>query len=204
MTPETIIRTQLYLECVRLNQSGYMENFSCDNPDGAFRLLMVWDGEQHQRFIRWDVPTELRQTLKIVPAHRLYEQRERIQALLREHQPCEDIFIGRTYLGVNTLKPPDDDRVFPIENGFGIIADGAVISSCTSVRENSQAAEAYVVTAEDYQRKGYAKRVTRAWLYHIEQQGKLAFYSHKRDNVASQNLAESLGLQWVYDIVGYV
>ena len=204
MTPEAIIRTQLHLECVRLNQSGYMENFLCDNADGAFRLLMVWDGKQHLRFIRADVPTELRQTLKIMPSHRLYDQRERVQALLREHEACDDVFIGRTYLGTNTMRPPSDERVVPIERGFGIIANGQIISSCTSVRENAHAAEAYVVTAENYQRKGYAKRVARAWLYDIEQQGKLAFYTHKRDNIASQHLAEALGLQWIYDIVGYV
>lgn len=203
MNTEVIIRTQLKLECVRINQSKYMESFPCDNPDSPYRLLMIWDGETYLRFIRADVPTEIRQTLKIMPLQRLFEQRERIQALLSEHEPCNDVFIGRTYLGINTIKPPHDERVVPIISGFGILADDEVIASCTSIRENAQAAEAYVVTAEAYQRKGYAKHVTQAWLARVQADNKLAFYTHRRDNVASQNLAEALGLRWVYDMVGY-
>lgn len=204
MTTDDIIRAQLTLACIRIKQSGYMEQFPCDNPNEAYRVLVVWDGDKFLRFIRADVPTELRQTLKVMPMRRLFEQRERIQALLQEHQPSTDVFVGRTYLGNNMTQLPPDDRVVEIDNGFGILANGSVIASCTSVRENGQAAEAYVVTAADYRRKGYAKRGTIAWLAKLAQQKKLAFYTHKRDNIASQYLAESLGLTWVYDIVGYV
>jgi predicted GNAT family acetyltransferase len=63
-----------------------------------------------------------------------------------------------------------------------------------SSRENESAAEAWVRTLPAYRRRGLARRVTAAWATHAWAQGKVPFYSHRMDNLASQRAARTLGL----------
>ncbi|MBQ0140250.1 MAG: GNAT family N-acetyltransferase [Kurthia sp.] len=75
-----------------------------------------------------------------------------------------------------------------------IIKNDKIISLCCSARQNNEAAEASVYTAEQYRGKGYGTTVTKAWAYHVQQAGKIALYSTTWDNLASQGVARTLGL----------
>ncbi|HLV36984.1 MAG TPA: GNAT family N-acetyltransferase [Spirillospora sp.] len=68
---------------------------------------------------------------------------------------------------------------------------------------NAHSAEAWVFTDEIHRRRGFAKRVVRAWAQRIREQGRIPFYSHRIDNPVSQHLAESLGFVWYIDDAGY-
>jgi hypothetical protein len=85
------------------------------------------------------------------------------------------------------------DQVYVIEQ------EGKVVSACVSTRENETCGEAWVYTAPKYRHQGLAQKVVNAWAESLIHAGKVPFYSHKIDNVASANLARTLGLQPVFE-----
>jgi GNAT superfamily N-acetyltransferase len=85
------------------------------------------------------------------------------------------------------------------EQGYGIERNGKVVSACVSVRENEFCGEAWVYTDPEYRRNGLAQKVVAAWATKLIASGKVPFYSHKIENMASTNLAKRLGLQPVFE-----
>ena len=86
---------------------------------------------------------------------------------------------------------------------FGMLADGQVVSTCESSREDKYAGEAWVRTLEPYRRRGYARQVTAAWGRWLQQHGRVPFYSHRAENLASRAVAQSLGLIEYIEDAGY-
>jgi predicted GNAT family acetyltransferase len=86
---------------------------------------------------------------------------------------------------------------------YGIVVAGRIVASCGSVRENGKSAEAWVITEPEFRRRGYARQVTAAWAHDLRRQGKVAFYSHTQDNIASRAVARSLGLIQFAEAVAY-
>jgi predicted GNAT family acetyltransferase len=82
---------------------------------------------------------------------------------------------------------------------FGIEKNGRIISSCVCARENAHCGEAWVYTDEDHRRQGLAQKVVSAWAASLLKNGKVPFYSHKIQNVASANLAKRLLLQPAFE-----
>lgn len=76
-----------------------------------------------------------------------------------------------------------------------ILKNDKVVSFCCSARQTNVAAEASVYTVESYRGNGYGAAVTKAWAYYVQQLGKTALYSTTWDNLASQGVARTLGLQ---------
>jgi predicted GNAT family acetyltransferase len=85
------------------------------------------------------------------------------------------------------------------EEMFGIEKDGRIISSCISTRENIHCGEAWVYTDENHRHQGLAQKVVRSWAASLLANGKVPFYSHKIQNVASANLAKRLDLQPAFE-----
>src|SRR6266566_8602189 len=83
------------------------------------------------------------------------------------------------------------------------LMNGLIISTCQSSQENTSAAEAWVRTLPDFRKRGYARQVTAAWAYQLQQQGIIPFYSHRWDNTPSQAVARSLQLTLYVTEVGY-
>ena len=99
----------------------------------------------------------------------------------------------------------DDERVKAFGfDGFArqvyfIEREGRIVSACVSTREDGKFGEAWVFTAPDDRRQGLAGKVVSAWAGSLIRAGKVPFYSHKIDNLASANLAKRLGLQPVFE-----
>ena len=91
--------------------------------------------------------------------------------------------------------------------GFGGFAEevyameqaGKIVSACVSTRENEFCGEAWVYTDPEYRHKGFAQKVVGAWAAKLISSGRVPFYSHKIENIASTNLARHLGLQPVFE-----
>jgi GNAT superfamily N-acetyltransferase len=77
--------------------------------------------------------------------------------------------------------------------------EGRIVSACVSTREDGKCGEAWVFTAPDHRRQGLAGKVVSAWAESLIRAGKVPFYSHKIENLASANLAKALGLQPVFE-----
>ena len=85
------------------------------------------------------------------------------------------------------------------EHVYVIEREGRIVSACVSTREDANCGEAWVFTAPDHRRQGLAEKVVSAWAESLIRAGKVPFYSHKIDNLASANLAKRLGLQPVFE-----
>ena len=82
---------------------------------------------------------------------------------------------------------------------YGIERDGNIVSACVSARENDSCAEAWVFTDPAYRHHGLAQKVVCTWAKELISSGKVPFYSHKVENVASARLAKRLGLQPLFE-----
>lgn len=85
------------------------------------------------------------------------------------------------------------------EQVYGIERQDKLVSACVSIRENRTCGEAWVVTAPAYRHQGLAQNVVNAWARSLMSAGKVPFYSHRIDNLASANLARSLKLRPVFE-----
>ena len=71
---------------------------------------------------------------------------------------------------------------------------GQVVSLCCSSRTSLHAAEAGVETLPEFRGRGYASAVVAGWAEAVQQSGRRPFYSTSWDNLASQGVANKLGL----------
>ena len=75
-----------------------------------------------------------------------------------------------------------------------MIVDDRAVAVCASVRISDAAHEAGVETVASHRQKGYAVKVVSVWARAVEKLGMLPFYSTSIENIASQNVANRLGL----------
>lgn len=77
---------------------------------------------------------------------------------------------------------------------MAMIEDGHAVSLCASVRITDDAHEAGVETLPMYRQRGHAVNVVAGWARAVRKRKAIPFYSTSWDNMASQNVALSLGL----------
>jgi hypothetical protein len=85
------------------------------------------------------------------------------------------------------------------ENVYTIESEDQIVSACVSVRENDRCGEAWVYTRPTYRHQGLAQKVVNAWAGSLMSAGKIPFYSHRIDNIASSNLARKLRLLSMFE-----
>ena len=90
------------------------------------------------------------------------------------------------------------------ENVYAMECDGNLVSACVSTHENEECGEAWVYTDAAYRHQGFAQKVVNAWARSLMEAGKVPFYSHRIENIASSNLAKKLGLQSVFEEIAII
>lgn len=92
------------------------------------------------------------------------------------------------------------------EQVYAIERNGKIVSACVSIRENEFCGEAWVFTELEHRNLGFAQKVASAWAHGLISTGKVPFYSHKIENLASANLAKRLELQPVFEeiVISYM
>mgnify|MGYP001073484645 FL=1 len=80
------------------------------------------------------------------------------------------------------------------EQVHAIEQDGRIVSACVSARDNESCGEAWIYTDENHRHRGFARKVVGAWAKGLLSAGRVPFYSHKVENLASAELAKRLGL----------
>jgi RimJ/RimL family protein N-acetyltransferase len=213
MEPLRLIHIQLAIECIGLNKDGLLIRIPGPDPDDIARVYVFKHEGGFNIYFRHDVPASLREQVQALTPDRAFDDQEAVKAILVADSPCAEVDMWQTYTFPDALKPSLFPSVVRLDKShralmerhhagadvtrraiFSIIRDGGIVSTCSSVRENEQAGECYVYTVEPYRGRGYGRQVTAAWAYHLQQQGKVAFYSHALDNPASQAVARGLGL----------
>lgn len=83
--------------------------------------------------------------------------------------------------------------------GFGIVSDNQFVSWCLTFYSTENRDELVVVTKEDYQQKGYAKKVSAAAVNQSIVRGKQPIWTVEENNNASISLAKGIGLSFNRD-----
>lgn len=82
---------------------------------------------------------------------------------------------------------------------YALEQEDKLVSACVSARENDRCGEAWVYTDVAYRHRGFAQKVVNAWARSLMENGKVPFYSHKLENIASASLARKLELQLAFE-----
>jgi len=218
----TIHATHMALDGICFTSDGFLKPLPENVPNKIPRLYIAQHDNGFLQCFREDLPTHIRQRLSQFHPEQILNDPETIKTLLAEDAPCEEILQGKSYLFPNMLNPRDFPDVIQLDATYqsqfalfspgeamspwpvyAVIVNGRIVSTCQSSQENISAAEAWVRTLPNFRRCGYARQVTAAWAYHLQQRGKLPFYSHRWDNTASEAIASSLQLTLYATEVGY-
>jgi GNAT superfamily N-acetyltransferase len=209
-----LIQMQHAIECIGLDEEGLLIRIPGPDADEMARVYAYRYEGDYSTYFRWDVSALIRQRIHALGAQAVFHGQEAVKALLATDAPCTEVGTYHTYVVPDTLSPhqfPDVVRVGAVHwrlieayhagmnvterAVYAVIRDDTIVSTCGSVRENEEAGECYAFTVPEYRRRGYGRQVTAAWGHHLREQGKVAFYSHARENAASQSVARSLGLR---------
>lgn len=186
-----------------MDAQNFLSRIDCPNPDTLHRVYVTQTNGEYTAYFRHDLPNAIYEQLHGLPLDTLFTDREVVKAILAQDAPCNELFVGKSYI-FPPMETTEGTQVVNVGlNHYALMINGQVVSSCESSRENEQAAEAWVFTDPAYRGCGYAEQVVAAWSYALQRQGKVPFYSHKVENLASARVAQKLGLiQYIAD-VGY-
>jgi hypothetical protein len=206
---DALIAAQLRLECKGVNAEGLLVRIPGRDPDDIPRCLALRHSAGYRVLFRNDLAHLLREQIAALPPEVVFGDQQTIGAILAQDAPVEAIWAGRSYIFPSAPAPAEYPDVVRVERGgdarpvYAVHIAGQIVASCESAREDEAAAEAWVQTAPEFRRRGYARQVTAAWAHEIIRLGKIAFYSHSMNNLASQGVARSLRLRQFIDGVGY-
>jgi RimJ/RimL family protein N-acetyltransferase len=220
---KALVRTQMALECIELDEHGLMVRIPGPDPDEIPRVVVYWHGGDCLLYFKAGLPPAIREAIHALGPEIARRDTGAVKALLARDRPCNHLFAGQTYVWESAADPtqfPEGVRLTEAHRPLievyhpgvalgprtvcGVIIDGQIVSTCSSSRENERAGEAYVYTRPECRGRGYGRQATAAWAYYMQEQGKLPFYSHRLDNLASQGVARSLNLQPCFCLVAYV
>lgn len=197
---------QLELECTRILRGTRLSPFACPNPDPPSRVVLVRFRDRSMIFVRDDVDASVAYRFTSPLPKDTMSAISRVRDLLG----FETEWHGSTYVATTPFDAASTAGVIErsAEDGGGdrsfVILDGdTVVSGCSSSRQNSVAAEAWVWTDERVRRRGHGRRCVAAWASDLLRRGTVPFYSHAHDNEASRQLARNLSLTWVFDVYGF-
>jgi GNAT superfamily N-acetyltransferase len=220
--PLHLIRLQLAIECIGLDQDGLLLRIPGPDPDEIARVYAYRHECGYVTYFRRDLPAVLREQVHDLGADTAFHDRKAVKTLLAADAPCAEVGVFHTYVFPDTPNPnqfPDAVRLGELHQElieayhagmnvaeravFAVIRDGLIVSTCGSVRENEGAGECSLFTLPEYRRRGYGRQATAAWGNHLGKRGKVAFYSHTEENTASRAVAQSLGLQPSFRLTVY-
>lgn len=221
--PLELLLLQLEVERIGVVAGETLVRLPGERPDGIPRFYIAELASGITRYYRDDVPAATRAELAALPVERARDDHAAVQRILAQDAPCTNIWAGVSYYFPDGVVGPADypdvvaldwSRRAEIERfdaemtSFGwpvyvVRRDGQIVATCVSTRETERAGEAWVQTTPAHRGQGYARQVTAAWGDALLRQGKVAFYSHALDNVASGGVARTLRLAPYLRDIGY-
>ena len=200
--PVDLIRIQLELECIGIDANNFLSRIPGENPDDIARFYVARHAAGYTTFVRWGLPPKIVRLLRSLPPQQAFDDTETVKRILYgDSVDKASVSSFRSYFfEAPSAKFPDVVRQ---DEAFIIYVEGEPVSRAWSSRSNARAAELAVETQPAFRRHGYGHQVTSAWARHQVEQGKVAFYSHKLENIASEALAKSLGVIQFVDGMNY-
>lgn len=219
---DPIIYKHMQLECIGVTVDNLLERIAGPYPDDISNFLVIKHSKGYSVFIAKDLPGDIISTLRKVPAEEAFINLEILKTVLRDFYPKDGPKRFKSYIFPQNISEKSFSEAvlldqshqslfeefefgftLPKHPSFGIIVENKLVCVCESSKEDNNSAESWVRTLEAYRGRGYAKQVTLAWAYNLQKAGKVPFYSHKKTNIQSQAVAESLKLIQYSDEVSY-
>ena len=200
MNPIDLIQLQITLEYV-LNDAGRLVPFPGSSEQGAYIVYRYAGG--YMPYFSQRLPEALCDGLRYLGGEQAFEAPQAVLWLIQKYLPCH--FNGRFISEHLPRRPDPSEYPLVVKQGeqFVILADGKPACLAWSERSNAHSAGVAVETHADHRRKGYARQAVAAWAQEVIGSGRVALYSYKAENRASQALARSLGAVWYADVVCY-
>jgi hypothetical protein len=217
------VEIQLALEGIAVDENRRLVRIPATAAEEIPRLYLCRHGGGWSRYYRHDLPTSIVDALDQLTDEECFDRQAAVRSILEGDARCPDVWTGTSYVfptvprleaSPDVVRLEEADRSLAITFDreltslhrpiYAVLVDGRVGSTCVSARENDQAAEAWVQTSPEHRRRGFARQVTAAWARDVLLGGKIAFYSHRRENLASGGVALSLALRPFVDGVGYL
>jgi GNAT superfamily N-acetyltransferase len=206
------------LEGIRLHQHRLLESLA---PSGSDLPLLLWartDDRRTVAYVNALLPDALREALASRARQHNFPNIEALLGPLHADGIQTEVGHYQTYVCPRHYAEMDTSAVtcYPREHpkiqafGFSGLADevyaaerdGAICAACVSVRQNHECAEAWVFTAPEHRHRGLGQWVVTAWAKRVLRSGRVPFYSHRMENVASASLARKLRLMPVFEEIG--
>lgn len=196
------------LECIGISRDilSRIKGNTCDDVEA---FLITLDNLGYQCYFRHDFPIDLSVKILSSDAKYLFENEKYTRDILLQNS-VNIIEIRReiTYCFLDMLQVDIPDIVFLGDthetfDTFAILHNGKAVSRAWSIRRNDNAAEIAVETKEKFRRMGYGKQVVLAWAEYILSLGKEAIYSHRKGNLESQALANSVGAKQFVEVLSF-
>jgi len=190
MHAQELVRLQIELE-YHVEGDGLIP-FAGTTEQARFIVHRYKDG--YARFYRIDIPVQLRLELGRIDSAQVFQSPEMVREILSAYSPCPSVGVFESYSFAQvpqTREYPDviqDGKSFVVQSG-----DEAVCRAWCE-RSNTHCVEAAVETQPAYRRRGFARQAVCALAAAEMKKGKVVFFSHKIDNLASQALGRSLGV----------
>lgn len=227
MNSKVFFQTQLELEGLQIIsgnrikgfQNEYFDIEKKENTDPP-KVIAVNFGKEVDVFYSNLMPENLVFDLEKFDKNDFIGKKEKITDFLIRNNQSSEISESITYIFPNNIKvnyenakifSGDEELIKKFDPAFynkypaiyAILQNNEIVACCVSARENDKAGEAWIFTLPKYRKQGFGLRAVQLWANELQKQGKIPFYSHEISNIASQKLAERLGLKKVFEIVSY-
>ena len=206
------------------DENGYLQciNEPTDDVKPAPRFFFGYTNKGSICRFRHDLPDNVVAQLKEVAAaeplpmnsQKIPKNHRQFEDILQSHASIDRVWVGPAYRFPERITPPanviqlsredagllkgDLADIRPELNSpypcLAIIENSQVVSICRSVRASARAHEAGVQTLTGYRRRGHATSVVAAWALAVRALNLIPLYSTSWDNIASQGVAQRLGL----------
>jgi hypothetical protein len=219
MNPLEYLRLQLRLEGKEIIDGNLLRQVEV-LPDEDMPLMVIAQTINQNLVFYFDetLPTEIRQEMPKLVSGISFPSIDPLTSFLQRRHILFEFEHYKTYIFPEKYSSFKDTTVthyskhdpqiqgFDAERVHVIEQNGKIVSTCVSSRENESCSEAWVYTIPKYRNRGYAQKVVGGWAKSAISEGKVPFYSHKIQNIASANLAKRLGLEPVFEeiVISYV
>lgn len=154
-------------------------------------------------FFHHAIPPAIRQQVQKLPFSRILDDIDTVRSILGQYTACTSVFRGAGCYFDHIPAPQEYRDVVWHSDSFAILVGGNPVSRAWTQDSSDLACELAVESIPAHRGHGYARQVCAAWAAFVIDQGKVAFYSYKIGNLASQALARSLNVVQYARTTGY-
>jgi len=190
LDPRRLIRLSIELENQVTAEDDLLPH---PGKDTTLYTISQFEGGMVSYFHK-DIPAQIRAQIVSLDPETALNDFEAVQRILSQHVPWDSVFPGIGYYFAEIPQPSVFPDVVWHQGCYVIKEEDKPVSWAWSSDSSLEAAELAVETEQSHRRKGYARQVASAWAHYNMKEGKVAFYSHRADNLPSQKLAEILGV----------